>query len=129
MTAALIFAVAEAVFFLPAMSGFINSMASFGLRYGKDAGFYVPVSKSKLKKAERIEKEISSLSDREKKEKLERKKASLLRPSTANALKVLTIIAFLVRTAVSIAFCPITEGKTAWIISVASGSQRDFMSG
>ena len=99
VTAALIFAVAEAVFFLPAMSGFINSMASFGLRYGKDAGFYVPVSKSKLKKAERIEKEISSLSDREKKEKLERKKASLLRPSTANALKVLTIIAFLVRAA------------------------------
>ena len=99
VTAALIFAVAEAVFFLPAMSGFINSMASFGLRYGKDAGFYVPVSKSKLKKAERIEKEISSLSDREKKEKLERKKASLLRPSTANSLKVLTIIAFLVRAA------------------------------
>lgn len=99
VTAALIFAVAEAVFFLPAMSGFINSMASFGLRYGKDAGFYVPVSKSKLKKAERIEKESSSLSDREKKEKLERKKASLLRPSTANSLKVLTIIAFLVRAA------------------------------
>ena len=106
VTAALIFAVAEAVFFLPAMSGFINSMASFGLRYGKDAGFYVPVAKSKIKKAEKIETMLSSLSSsstdkklEKKKIKLQRMKNDLLRPATATALKVLTIIAFLVRAA------------------------------
>ncbi|MBQ3527045.1 MAG: hypothetical protein IJA52_00620 [Clostridia bacterium] len=99
VTAALIFAVAEAVFFIPAMSGLINSLSSFGLRYGRDAGFYVPVAKSRIKKVEKLEKEIGEISDREKKEKLERKKAALLRPATSNALKVLTVIAFLVRAA------------------------------
>ena len=102
VTAALIFSVSEAVFFIPAMSGFLESMSSFGLRYGNNAGFYVPVSRRKLAKAEKIASslermEVSDKKAEKKKASLEKKRRALVKPMTAGGLKVLTVIAFIVR--------------------------------
>ncbi len=76
------FAVAEAVLFIPAMSNLFEGMSSLGLRLGSDDVFYVPLTKGKAKKAEKLNKEFSRM--------------------TVGALKVLTIIAFIVRATGSI---------------------------
>ncbi len=71
------FAVAEAVLFIPAMSNLFEGMTSLGLRLGSDDVFYVPISKGKAKKAEKKNKEVSR--------------------RTVGSLKLLTVIAFIIR--------------------------------
>lgn len=76
------FAVAEAVLFIPAMSNLFEGMSSLGLRLGSDDVFYVPLSRGKAKKAEKLNKTFSRM--------------------TVGALKIFTIIAFIVRAAGSV---------------------------
>ena len=76
------FAVAEAVLFIPAVSALFEGMSSLSLRLGNDDVFYVPLTKSKAKKA--------------------KKQGKSYPRKTMGSLKTLTVIAFIIRAVGSI---------------------------
>lgn len=96
---AFVFAVGEAILFLPAASALFEGVCSLGLRHAGDSPFFVPVTKGKLRKAEKTDNKLADCTDETKKARLLKKRDRLLSRMTVGTLKIFTNVAFLVRAA------------------------------
>ncbi|MBR6675830.1 MAG: hypothetical protein IKL24_00675 [Clostridia bacterium] len=105
------FTVVEAILFIPAVDKLFEGLASLGVRHAGKAVFSVPLSSYRIKKAEVLTEKLNALPEEYKKEcnekarkniskkakRLSRRINRIKTEKTVDALKLFTIIAFLIR--------------------------------
>ena len=95
---AFVFAVGEAVLFIPAVSNLFDGLTTLGMRHASDSVFYVPVKEKKRRRAEKLL-VMANAAEGKRAQSLSKKAKKLLTPKTQGSLKILTVAAFLIRAA------------------------------
>ncbi len=92
------FVVLEMILFLPAVGSLFEGISSMGTRHGApDSFFYVPLSKGKMRKTQKLLASVTEAKTPKDKELILKKIDKISKRMSLGGLKIFTILAFLVR--------------------------------